>query len=221
MRILVVEDDDILGDGLAVGLGLQGFTVDLVATAADAEAALTIGGFAAVVLDVMLPDGSGRDILATLRRRGDLTPVIMLTAQDTLADRLAGLDGGADDYLGKPFELDELAARLRALVRRGQGHAAPRIAWNGVTLEAATLTAEREGAPVPISRREFAVLHALMETPGAILSRGQLEDRIYGFADGAQSNAVEVHVHNLRAKFGARFIETVRGVGYRVRREDV
>ncbi|MCF3932938.1 response regulator transcription factor [Acuticoccus sp. M5D2P5] len=219
MRILVVEDDDILGDGLAVGLGLQGFTVDLVATVADADAALATGSFAAIVLDVMLPDGNGRDILARMRRGGDPTPVIILTAQDGLADRLAGLDGGADDHLGKPFELEELAARLRALVRRNRGHAAPTIDWNGVTLEPSTLSASREGAPIPVSRREFTLLHALMETPGAILSRAQLEDRVYGFSDGAQSNAIEVHIHNLRSKFGGRFIETVRGVGYRVRRD--
>ncbi len=221
MRILVVEDDDLLGDGLSAGLQLHGFTVDLAPTAADAEAAIAVGGFAALVLDVMLPDGNGREILRALRRRGDATPVIMLTAQDTLGDRLAGLDGGADDHLGKPFELDELAARLRALVRRGNGQATPLIVWAGVTLDPANLSAERDGALVSLSRREFALLHALMERPGAVLSRGQLEDRLYGFAEGVESNAVEVHIHHLRAKCGARLIETVRGVGYRVRREDV
>lgn len=221
MRILVVEDDDILGDGIAVGLQLQGFTVDLVATAAEAEAALGTDAFAAVVLDVMLPDGSGRDILTAMRGRGDTTPVIMLTAQDTLADRLAGLDGGADDHLGKPFELDELAARLRVLVRRRNGQARPDIVWNGVTLDPSTRSATCAGRAVTLSRREFTLLHTLMAAPGAIFSRAQLEDRLYGFSDGVGSNAVEVHIHHLRGKFGARFIETVRGVGYRVRRDDL
>ncbi|MBJ3775894.1 response regulator [Acuticoccus mangrovi] len=220
MRILIVEDDELLGDGLAVGLGLQGFTVDLAPSAADAEAAIAVGGFSAIVLDVMLPDGDGRAILADLRARGDATPVIMLTAQDTLADRITGLDAGADDHLGKPFELDELAARLRALVRRGRGQAAARIEWRDVAIDPATLSAEVADKPIRISRREFALLHALMERPGVVLSRQQLEDRLYGFSNGVESNAVEVHIHNLRGKLGGDFIETVRGLGYRLRRDD-
>ena len=219
MRILIVEDDDILGDGLRVGLAMSGFTADLTVRAGDADAALLSGSFAAVVLDVMLPDGSGYDLLRAMRRRGDDTPVLLLTALDTVSDRVEGLDGGADDHLGKPFELDEVAARLRALIRRSTRRAAAHLEWGGVALDPARMTAERSGEPVALSRREFTILHALMERPGAVLSRSQLEERLYGFQEGVESNAVEVHVHHLRGKFGSRFIETVRGVGYRVRGE--
>ena len=219
MRILIVEDDDILGEGLKAGLSIHGFTTDWMRTLADAEAALLTGDFAAVLLDVMMPDGSGHDLLKTIRRRGDRVPVLMLTALDTLADRLEGLDGGADDHLGKPFELEEVAARLRALVRRASVHAGARLTWRDISLDPAQLTAERRGEGVAISRREFAILHALMEHPGKILSRPQLEDRLYGFSDGVESNAIEVHIPNLRQKFGREAIRTVRGLGYRLGQE--
>lgn len=217
MRILVVEDDPILMDGLKVGLGLAGATVDDVATCADARAALAAGRFDAVVLDVMLPDGSGLDVLATLRARGDATPVLLLTALDEPPDRVRGLDGGADDYLGKPFDLDELAARVRAIARRGHGRAGPLLRAGALVLDPATLSATLDGQAIALSRREFAVLSALMERPGVIRSRMEIEERLYGWQEEVESNAVEVHIHNLRAKVGREAIETVRGIGYRVR----
>lgn len=217
MRILVVEDDPVLIDGLKVGLGLAGATVDDVTTCADARAALATGRFDAVVLDVMLPDGSGLDVLAALRAQGDATPVLLLTALDEAPDRVRGLDGGADDYLGKPFDLDELNARVRAIARRGHGRAGPLLRAGALVLDPATLSATLEGQAVPLSRREFAVLSALMERPGVIRSRMEIEERLYGWQEEVESNAVEVHIHNLRAKVGREIIETVRGLGYRVR----
>lgn len=217
MRILVVEDDPVLMDGLKVGLGLAGATVDDVTTCADARAALATGRFDAVVLDVMLPDGSGLDVLAALRAQGDATPVLLLTALDEAPDRVRGLDGGADDYLGKPFDLDELNARVRAIARRGHGRAGPLLRAGALVLDPATLSATLEGQAVPLSRREFAVLSALMERPGVIRSRMEIEERLYGWQEEVESNAVEVHIHNLRAKVGREIIETVRGLGYRVR----
>ncbi|MCM5558928.1 response regulator transcription factor [Pleomorphomonas sp. JP5] len=219
MRILVVEDDPVLADGLKVGLGLTGSTVDVVFTAADARAAMSATRFDAVVLDRMLPDGAGLDILADLRRQGDATPVLLLTALDETVDRIAGLDAGADDYLGKPFDLDELAARLRAIARRREGRAGPVLAVAGIVLDPATSVVTVAGKAVSLSRREFAVLAALMEWPGAIRSRTELEDRLYGWQEEVESNAVEVHIHNLRTKVGRAAIETVRGLGYRLRTE--
>ncbi|TPE51749.1 response regulator [Amaricoccus solimangrovi] len=220
MRILIVEDDELLQDGLAVGLRLAGFVPEVVGTLADAGQALSSGAFDAVVLDVMLPDGSGLDFLRGLRTRGARTPVLVLTALDGLGDRIAGLDTGADDYLGKPFELDELAARLRAILRRGDGRARAELVWNGLALDPARMVGSRGGAEVAFSRKEFVILHALMQHPTAILSRAALEERVYGWQEEVESNAVEVHVHKLRAKLGAGFIETVRGAGYRLAAEE-
>lgn len=217
MRILVVEDDPVLADGLKVGLGLGGSAVDVVFTAADARAALAATRFDAVVLDRMLPDGAGLDILAGMRRQGDATPVLLLTAVDETGDRVAGLDAGADDYLGKPFDLDELAARLRAISRRREGRSGPVLKAAGIVLDPATCGVTVDGKAVSLSRREFAVLSALMEWPGIIRSRAELEDRLYGWQEEVESNAVEVHIHNLRAKVGREAIETVRGLGYRLR----
>jgi DNA-binding response OmpR family regulator len=217
MRILVVEDDPVLADGLKVGLALAGMTVDGVATCVDARAALAASEFDAVVLDLMLPDGSGLDVLRALRAGGDRTPVLLLTALDELPDRIRGLDTGADDYLGKPFDLDELGARVRAIVRRGNGRAAPCLVTGGIMLDPATMTVTLHGEPVSLSRREFAVLAALMERPGTIRSKGEIEDRLYGWQEEVESNAVEVHVHNLRNKVGRETIETVRGIGYKMR----
>lgn len=219
MRILVVEDDPVLADGLKVGLGLAGSTVDVVVTAADARAALSATRFDAVVLDRMLPDGAGLDILADIRRAGDATPVLLLTALDETTDRVAGLDAGADDYLGKPFDLDELAARLRAIARRREGRSGPVLTVAGIVLDPATSIVTVGGKAVSLSRREFAVLAALMEWPGVIRSRAELEDRLYGWQEEVESNAVEVHIHNLRGKVGRTAIETVRGLGYRLRGE--
>lgn len=206
-----------LADGVRVGLSLSGLTVDAVTTCADAHAALGACRFDAVVLDLMLPDGSGLDVLAELRARQDATPVLLLTALDDTPDRVRGLDGGADDYLGKPFDLEELSARLRALVRRGSGRASPLMRHGPIEINPATLVVSLDGSAVPVSRREFAVLSILMERPGVIRSKSELEERIYGWQEEVESNTVEVYVHNLRAKLGRDVIETVRGLGYRLR----
>ncbi len=217
MRVLVVEDDAVLQDGLTVGLGMQGITAEGVGTCADALAALAATTFDGVVLDVMLPDGSGFDVLRELRKRNDAVPVLLLTARDTVADRVRGLDDGADDYLGKPFDLDEVAARLRALRRRAVGRATPTVVWRDIELDPVRRAATAAGEPVTLSRREFALLLALVERPGVIQSKGELEALLYGWQEEIESNAVEVHIHHLRAKIGRDRIETVRGLGYRVR----
>ncbi|NKE46323.1 response regulator transcription factor [Roseomonas frigidaquae] len=216
MRILLVEDDEVLSDGIRAGLSLHGIAAETVGTCEDARAALRANSFSAVVLDLMLPDGSGLSVLKELRGRGDRTPVLLLTARDAVGDRIAGLDTGADDYLGKPFDLEEVAARLRAIIRRAQGRSAPLLAWRGLRLDPARRSLENEGRAIALSRREFAILEALMERPGTILSKDRLQDRLYGWQEEVESNAVEVHVHNLRAKIGRDAIETVRGAGYRL-----
>jgi two-component system, OmpR family, response regulator QseB len=217
MRILVVEDDPVLSDGLKVGLGLHGATLDIVPNCADGRAALEVDDFDALVLDVMLPDGSGLDLLTAMRAKGDKTPVLLLTALDEIADRIKGLDAGADDYLGKPFDLDELAARVRAISRRQAGRASPFMSCNGIVLDPANMSVTSNGESVSLSRREFAVLSALMDRPGTLRSKDALEERLYGWQEEVESNTVEVHIHKLRAKLGRHAIETVRGVGYRMR----
>lgn len=217
MRILVVEDDLVLSNGLKVGLGLAGMTVDMVGTCADTHAALATTAFDALVLDLMLPDGSGLDVLRKIRAAGDRTPVLLLTALDEVADRIKGLDLGADDYLGKPFDLEELAARVRAIGRRFSGRAASCLAAAGIVLDPANISATLDGQPVVLSRREFAVLSTLMERPGTIRSKSEIEDRLYGWEEEVESNTVEVHIHHLRTKIGRERIETVRGLGYRIR----
>lgn len=216
MRVLVVEDDPVLADGLKVGLTLGLATVDCVATCADAHAALATTRFDAVVLDLMLPDGSGLEVLRTMRKLGDDTPVLLLTAQDETADRVRGLDSGADDYVGKPFDLDELAARVRAVSRRRAGRAAPILTAGAIALDPSTLSVTVSGEAVSLSRREFSVLSTLMERPGTIRSKSEIEDHLYGWQEEVESNTVEVHIHNLRAKIGRAAIETVRGLGYRM-----
>jgi two-component system, OmpR family, response regulator QseB len=218
MRLLVVEDDDVLLDGLKVGLELAGFTVDTVTTVANARSALEHAKFDAVVLDVMLPDGTGIDLLRHVRDRLDRVPVLLLTAKDATADKISGLDAGADDYLGKPFDLDEVAARLRAIIRRGEGRSAGVLQSHGVTLDPARMEARKDDSVIPLSRREFAIINALMQNPGMIFSKSVLEEKLYGWQEDVESNTIEVHVHKLRAKLGTAFIETVRGVGYRVGR---
>ena len=216
MRILLVEDDDVLRDGIVAGLGLDGFEVDAVATVADAREGAANGDHAGIILDIGLPDGSGLDLLAEWRAGGLSTPVLLLTARNLISDRIGGLDGGADDYLGKPFDLAELSARLRATLRRSSGRASSDIALDGLTISEARRAVTLDGRNIPVSRREFAILHALAERPGHILSRSQLETRIYGWQEEIESNAVEVHIHKLRAKLGRDRIETVRGEGYRI-----
>ncbi|MGD0635312.1 MAG: response regulator [Beijerinckiaceae bacterium] len=219
MRILVVEDDPILLDGLTTGLTLHGMAADGVDTCEDAYAALATTTFSAIVLDLMLPDGSGIDVLRHLRLRNDATPVLLLTARDAVEDRVKGLDEGADDYLGKPFDLEEVAARLRALDRRAQGRASPKLVFQSLVLDPGSLEVTLNDKPVHLSRREFGVLRALMLRPGIVCSRSQLEDQLYGWQEEVGSNAVEVHIHNLRAKIGRRYIQTLRGLGYRIRIE--
>ncbi|MDP0928652.1 response regulator transcription factor [Paracoccus onubensis] len=216
MRLLIVEDDPVLSDGLSVGLGLSGFTADTVGTLADARAALGSSDFAGVVLDIMLPDGSGLDLLAELRKTGSRLPILLLTARDQVHDRISGLDAGADDYLGKPFDLQELAARLRAMLRRQEGRASAVIEWNGLRLCPATQSGQIRGKNLRFSRREFTILQSLIEHPGRILSKPQLEERLYGWQEEVESNTVEVHIHHLRNKLGREFIQTVRGIGYRL-----
>ncbi len=222
MRLMLVEDDRMIGDSLRQALRLEGHAVDWVYDAAAANAALATEGFDIVLLDLGLPAVAGQpaqpagglDVLRALRGRGDATPVIVLTARDALGDRVGGLDAGADDYLVKPFELDELLARMRALARRHAGRAATVLEHAGVRLDPATREVTRCGAPVLLSAREFAVLEALLQRPGAVLSRAQLEDRLYGWGDAVESNAVPVYIHQLRKKLGPDFIQSMRGVGY-------
>ena len=206
-----------IGEALRAGLKREGFTVDWVHEARAAEAVLGSEPFELLLLDLGLPGSDGLTLLRRQRERGLAIPVLILTARDAVADRVAGLDAGADDYLIKPFDLGELAARIRALLRRRAGRPAPGLEHLGVTLDPAAHRVTRAGADVPLSPREFALLQLLMERPGTILSRAQLEERLYGWGEEVESNAVEVHVHGLRKKLGADFILTVRGVGYRVR----
>ena len=214
MRLLVVEDDRMIGESLQRALRLEGYAVDWVRDANAADGTLASERFDLVLLDLGLPGGDGLDVLRSLRGRHDLTPVIVLTARDGRGDRVAGLDAGADDYLVKPFELDELNARIRAVLRRHAGRAEPVISHGEVALDPAARRVTRGGVAVPLSAREFAVLEALMSRPGAVLSRAQLEDRLYGWGEEIESNAVSVYIHQLRRKLGAEFIGNVRGVGY-------
>lgn len=216
MRVLIVEDDEVLADGLKAGLSIAGLSAEIAEDCEAGRAALAVGGFDAVVLDIMLPDGSGLDLLSERRRQGDATPVILLTARDATEDKVQGLDLGADDYLAKPFDLDELLARLRAVRRRASGRATPAIQWHDLTLDVASRRATKGGDALHLSRREFAILAALLERPGAIFSRAQLEERLYGWEEEVESNAVEVHIHHLRTKLGPGVIQTVRGLGYRL-----
>lgn len=218
MRVLLAEDDPMIGASVRQGLSQDGFTVDWVEDGRAAELALANGVHDALLLDLGLPRRAGLEVLGAMRRRGDLRPVLILTARDAVADRVAGLDAGADDYMVKPFELDELAARLRALLRRSSGRAVPVLTHGEVELDPAAHEVRRNGEPVALSAREFALLEALLARPGAILSRVQLEEKLYGWADSVESNAVEVHIHALRRKLGADFIRNVRGVGWMVAR---
>jgi len=219
MRILLVEDDGLLGDGVQAGLAQSGFTVDWVKDGIAAELALKTGEYAGVVLDLGLPRLSGLDLLARLRRANDKVPVLILTARDRVEDRIKGLDGGADDYLVKPFDLHELAARLRALVRRSRGEAAPELRVGEIELDPAARCVRFRGQPVELSVREFALLQELMLNAGRVLSREQLAQRLYSWGEEIESNAIEVHVHHLRRKLAPELVRTVRGVGYLLPRE--
>jgi DNA-binding response OmpR family regulator len=216
MRILLVEDDQMIGEGLRTALRRSGYAVDWVRDGRAADATLATERFDLVLLDLGLPQRDGVEVLRSLRVRGDRTPVIVVTARDSLESRVQGLDAGADDYIVKPFELDELLARMRAVVRRQSGRAEPSVKVGAVELDAAAREVRRDGVPLALSAREYAVLEALMMRPGAILSRAQLEDRLYGWGEELESNAISVYVHQLRRKLGEGFIHTVRGVGYYV-----
>jgi len=217
MRLLLVEDDAMIGEAVRLGLRKQGLTVDWVQDGAAAKAALGAEGFDLVLLDLGLPKMDGLQVLKWLRGTGSKVPVLILTARDSVNDRIRGLDAGADDYIVKPFDFDELAARVRAVQRRHSGRAENLVEHLGITLDPASHAVTRDGEPVNLSHREFALLEALLERPGQVLSRTQLEERLYGWGEEVESNAVEVHIHNLRKKLGAEYIQNVRGVGYRVR----
>ena len=214
MRILVVEDDPLLGDALYAGMRQHGHAVDWVRDGAAAAHALDAESYAAVVLDLGLPRLSGLDVLRRVRSRGNAVPVLILTARDAVADRIAGLDAGADDYLVKPFDMGELAARLRALARRAGGQPAAVLTACGVELDPAAHRVHYGGREVELSAKEFAVLHALMLAAGRVLTRAQIEEQLYAWGEEIESNAVEVHVHHLRRKLFPGVIHTVRGVGY-------
>jgi len=216
MRLLVVEDDPMLGDGLCAGLRDAGFVIDWVRDGKAAEAALSAGEFAAVVLDLGLPGLDGREVLARRRNAGDRTPVLVLTARDQVRDKVDALDLGADDYLVKPFDLDELGARLRALLRRAGGQAAAVITADGVELDPAARTVSLKGVPVVLTGREFDVLELLMRQQGRVVTRRQLDEQLYSWDADVESNALEVHIHHLRKKLGSTLIRTVRGVGYTI-----
>ena len=216
MRLLLVEDDPMIGASVQSGLRLDGYTVDWVRDGAAADLAVANGVYELILLDLGLPRKSGLDLLAGLRKKGHAMPVLVITARDSVADRVKGLDAGADDYLVKPFDLDELSARIRALLRRQAGRASPVIEHGALTLNPATHEVMLNGAPVNLSAREFALLHALLEQPGVPLSRAKLEERLYGWDEEVESNTVEVYIHTLRRKLGAEWIRNVRGVGYRV-----
>jgi two-component system response regulator QseB len=219
MRILMVEDDRMIAKGLERALRQQGYTVDGVADGRSAAEALRTERFDLVLLDLGLPGRDGIEVLRELRGRGDATPVIIVTARDDVQNRIAGLDAGADDYIVKPFDLDEVAARMRSVLRRVAGRGDPRIRHRGIALDPVTHEVERDGEPVVLSAHEFSVLEALLQRPGSVLSRAQLEDRIYGWGGSVESNAIEVYVHGLRRKLGSDVIRTLRGVGYFVPKE--
>lgn len=216
MRVLLVEDDPMIGESIRKGLQHEGYVLDWVQDGHAAEIAVESEPYALVLLDLGLPRKDGFAVLSALRSRKERVPVLILTARDAVADRVKGLDAGADDYLVKPFDLDELAARMRAVLRRHAGRAEPVIAYGTLTLNPATHEVAHRGQPVPVSAREFALLEALLERPGSALSRTQLEERLYGWGEEVASNTVEVHIHNLRKKFGDGLIRTVRGFGYSI-----
>ncbi|MCW8948281.1 MAG: response regulator [Sedimenticola sp.] len=216
MRVLLVEDDHLLGDGLSAGLMQMGYTVDWIMDGIKAEDALQDKTLDLLILDISLPGQDGLSLLRKIRQQGNNIPVLLLTARDGLNDRIIGLDSGADDYLIKPFDLEELAARLRAISRRKGGRSTPLLSYGDITLDPAGRTVERQGEPISCTSREYAILEALLMNPGQILTRQRLEEALYGWDDGVESNAIEVYIHHLRRKLGKSIIQTIRGVGYKI-----
>jgi DNA-binding response OmpR family regulator len=216
MHVLLIEDDELVGSGIRSGLEIAGFTVDWVGTAADAR--LSLAGLASdvVVLDLGLPDVDGLTLLRDWRAQGQTVPVLVLTARDAVADRVAGLQTGADDYLLKPFDLDELGARLQALLRRAAGRASPVIEHGGLRVDPGNRRVWRDQHEIELTRREFMLLEKLLHARGGIVSVEQLNDSLYGLDSPVESNAVNVHVHHLRRKLGSALVRTVRGLGYRL-----
>jgi DNA-binding response OmpR family regulator len=219
MRILLIEDDAMIGKAVLDVLRSEHYACDWVRDGLAAEAALVAEPYDLVLLDLGLPKVEGLQVLRSLRARRDTVPVLIATARDAVGDRVAGLDAGADDYIVKPYDTDELLARVRALLRRSAGRGEPVISHKGVELNPATREARINGEPLSLSPREWALLEPMLQRPGAVFSRAQLEQKLYGWKDDVSSNAVEVYVHGLRKKLGADFIRTVRGLGYVVPRE--
>jgi two-component system, OmpR family, response regulator QseB len=216
VRILLIEDDPLLGDGVRAGLAQDGYAVDWVRDGKAGQAALDGAGYDLVILDLGLPRLPGLDLLADLRGKGSEIPVLILTARDAVQDRVKGLDSGADDYLVKPFDLGELLARVRVLLRRSTGHSSPLIRYGELVLDPASHAVTVRGTPVELSLREFALLRELLANAGQVLSRARLEQSLYGWDQEVESNAIEVHIHHLRKKFGTGLIKTLRGIGYMV-----
>ena len=216
MRILLVEDDDMLGEAVRDGLRQEGYVVDWVQDSGAALAALSTSTFGALVLDLGLPTEGGLSVLRWLRHNGHATPVIIVTARDRVGDRIAGLDAGADDYPIKPFDIDELGARLRAVTRRADGCAESLLTAGEVVLDLRQRQVTYQGAPAGLTAREYAVVELLMRKAGCLVTRAEIEEELYGFEDSIASNAIEVHIHNLRRKLGQQFITNLKGRGYRV-----
>lgn len=216
MHVLLTEDDDLIASGIVAGLNAQGLTVDRVASAADTQALLQVARFDVLVLDLGLPDEDGLRLLQRLRQQGVDLPVLVLTARDAVTDRVAGLQAGADDYLLKPFDLRELGARLHTLQRRSAGRCVNVIEHGRLSYDPSTRETWLDGRPVELSRREQALLQALLNNRGRILSGEQLKDSVYGFGDEVESNALNLHIHHLRRKLGNAIVQTVRGLGYRL-----
>lgn len=216
MRILLIEDDPMIGKAMRQGLALAGFVVDWVTDGRAAELSLSNDVYDLAILDLGLPKKDGLVVLSTLRRSGNSTPILIASARDTVQDRIAGLEAGADDYVLKPFDLAELVARIRAVVRRHAGSGSPVLSIGSLLLDPVRKSVTQEGRDVELSAKEFAVLETLMQRPGAVLSREKLEESVYGWGAEVGSNAIEVHLHHLRRKLGASVIKNVRGLGYRV-----
>ncbi|MFM0415295.1 response regulator [Paraburkholderia aromaticivorans] len=220
MRLLLVEDDEMIAETVLESMGREGYAIDWAQNGRAAELSLGNGVYDLVLLDLGLPKKDGIDLLNSYRKQGGQAPVIILTARDSVNERIRGLDAGADDYLIKPFDLDELAARARALLRRRTGQKQPIYSHGELTLDPAAHEVRKNSAPVALVPREFALLQALIEEPARVFTRSELEDKLYGWGDEVGSNTIEVHVHSLRRKIGAEQIVTVRGVGYRLKRHE-